>query len=638
MKFLQTSKRHLNSNKRGGMLVLVLIIFAVALILISSAISITVSTRNRYYVDAETSQERLTLSCAAEAVIDAIEAQEITDAELEHAAAGSGTTWHVQGATNSNMDQSGVASDGLNIAPGLAGQSYSYTDCHVHAVGGTSKDIYLDFSTKIKATGGTATSENLRVRLEYTPPSGDPPICTNLTTTGEDGVTNNSPKMFVQDPRSFTVFHGEAYIAATSGSFIHNTAVFTGELIGNAGTIFYNDVIFYGPNAGLDVARSGGNGLTIEAVGDWQGSAYFLGVTYEEATGQQYAFHNQGSEVSLSDKNLNVYACYFYNARGQITSWPYDGADKMIISDNGSNVQINRGWTGSTNIVTVGTGTGSGDNTVASSALTDAALVEKFASVYATGTGYVASGAEVVTAAGRQVPTSADMAAYNTHPGTSSVPHGTTSISRGAYNMTGAYSAGVLTCDLSSGDIYINVSGTCTFTDYYIYAPNTSDYKLYVILQSGASLIFNNCDNTCKDTLRTCGIVACSNPERTNWHDAEFVQQYDSTGHFVSSSPLRATPGQKPACYILGMGNNYLEGGRACTIEGYICLGGRGTQASKLCIKDNCNFYGRYESVFMDQGNSDNLEIYYCPSPQEGDDSDKPLTSSYTPVDYQYYY
>ena len=57
------------------MLVLVLIIFAVSLILISSAMTITLASRSRYYVNTERSQERLTLSCAAEAVIDAIESQ-----------------------------------------------------------------------------------------------------------------------------------------------------------------------------------------------------------------------------------------------------------------------------------------------------------------------------------------------------------------------------------------------------------------------------------------------------------------------------------------------------------------------------------------------------------------------------------
>ena len=83
MKFLHNGKCHQVRSRRGGMLVLVLMIFAVSLILISSAMTVTLSSRTRYYVDAEKSQERLTLSCAAETVIDANNAQEITDDQLK---------------------------------------------------------------------------------------------------------------------------------------------------------------------------------------------------------------------------------------------------------------------------------------------------------------------------------------------------------------------------------------------------------------------------------------------------------------------------------------------------------------------------------------------------------------------------
>ena len=104
MKFLHNGKLHQRNSRRGGMLILVLMIFAVSLILISSAMTITLASRNRYYVDAERSQERLTLSCAAETVIDALMTQEITDDQLELMATTNGTSqYKITGANASRL-------------------------------------------------------------------------------------------------------------------------------------------------------------------------------------------------------------------------------------------------------------------------------------------------------------------------------------------------------------------------------------------------------------------------------------------------------------------------------------------------------------------------------------------------------
>ena len=105
MKLLQLGKCHQKNSKRGGMLVIVLMIFCVSLILISSAMTITLSSRSRYYVDTERSQERLTLTCAAEAVVDAIESQEITDAQLQAMSSNPDKPYEITGATKTSVKE-----------------------------------------------------------------------------------------------------------------------------------------------------------------------------------------------------------------------------------------------------------------------------------------------------------------------------------------------------------------------------------------------------------------------------------------------------------------------------------------------------------------------------------------------------
>ncbi|MBR4818989.1 MAG: hypothetical protein IKZ74_02930, partial [Clostridiales bacterium] len=228
MKLLQSDKFHQKNNKRGGMLVLVLMIFGVSLILISSALSITTSSRSRYYVDVERSQERLTLTCAAEAVIDAIQAQELTDAQLQQMATNTHAEYRITGASKTSLKNGAAASDGSHsIAPGLSTNASNGTVMKVKPVDG-SQDVILEFSTKIIVTGDNTKTENLRVYMKYTPPAPVPNVCENMVTCGEEGSVNDIPKLTVDGTDSFTVFQGNVQISYGSGSYIHNPVVITG--------------------------------------------------------------------------------------------------------------------------------------------------------------------------------------------------------------------------------------------------------------------------------------------------------------------------------------------------------------------------------------------------------------------------
>ena len=165
MKLLQLDKCHQRNNKRGGMLVIVLMIFAVSLILISSAMTITLSSRSRYYSDTERSQERLTLTCAAEAVIDAIQMQEITDDQLVNLSKNPSKPLEITGSSKTYVNDGAQANSGKQIAPGLTHDNdKSKTLMYVKPAGGGSKDLILEFSTKIDVTNRSdAKAENLTV-------------------------------------------------------------------------------------------------------------------------------------------------------------------------------------------------------------------------------------------------------------------------------------------------------------------------------------------------------------------------------------------------------------------------------------------------------------------------------------------
>ncbi len=415
MKLLQSDKFHQKNSKRGGMLIVVLMIFGVSLILISSALSITMSSRSRYYVDVERSQERLTLTCAAETVIDAIQAQEITDAQLQQMAQNTHAEYKITGASRTSVKAGATASDGsANIAPGLSTNANNATIMKVSEVSGT-KDIILDFSTKIIVTGDNTKSENLKVYMKYTPPAPTPHVCENMVTCGEDGSYNDIPKLEVNGTESFTVFHGDVELSSGSGSYIHNPTVITGNVKGGAGTIYHNDVIFYGPNAGIYIP-SPGNGVTIAS---GEGDFYFLGVQLGEATGQMSLFKNtSGAPVSGANMNLKADGAYFYNTKMTVGDWTLSGNNAGTtywVAGSGSNLTRTNQWDGGNiivkdggNVSTVSTSSNVVYNSI--SDVTDPATQATYTRLKTRASSYLADSA-LKAAAERNIPTKEEQTA-----------------------------------------------------------------------------------------------------------------------------------------------------------------------------------------------------------------------------------
>ena len=642
MKLLHTDKCLKKNNKRGGMLVLVLMIFAVSLILISSAMSITMSSRSRYYVDVERSQERLTLTCAAETVIDAIQAQELTDEQLQSMASNPHTEYKITGASKTSVKAGAAAVSGANnIAPGLSTDSNNATVLKVSAVAG-SQDIILDFSTKILVTGDDTKAESLRVYMKYTPPAPTPNVCENMVTCGEDGSYNDIPKLEVNGNESFTVFHGNVELASGSGSYIWNPTVITGMVKGGAGTVYHNDVIFYGPNAGIDVI-SPGNGVTIAS---GQGDFFFLGKQLGENTGTQKVFRNSSGAAAVpSGFNVIADGAYFYNATMTASDWTMSGnaGTKYWVSGSGSNLNRTNQWDGGNVIIKdggqasiVSTSTSVLYNSI--SDVSDSATQAAYQRLKTKATNYLSSSA-LTAAAERSIPTTSEQTAvYGAYRTGEVIPNvsGVQNLHGGkAYKLQGGtYSYGRVRINLAEGDTTIYAAGNCTFKSFCFEVSNATTHKLTFVLDYGVTFKFDQqpdfwtgmTDSTTGTYYPYVqGIIACD-------------QRNGYAFNNPHSGDLRGAEGTEPAAIVIGLGKNVFEASRAQVVDAYISLAGTGTDASTVVLKDKVHFYGRFEAVKIDTGNSDNLKMQNCPKLGEGSHGDAPKTSCYSAESYEYHY
>ena len=633
MKFLQNCKCHQRNSKRGGMLVLVLIIFAVSLILISSAMTITLASRSRYYVNTERSQERLTLSCAAEAVIDAIETQELTDTKLK-SMVGASQPYQITGASSMLNSSGPSATDGKDIAPGLAGQDVSKTFFRVEAVP-DSEDLDLIFSTLIDVTGEDSKTENLRVRMKYTPPSDPIQICSNMVTCGDETSTDivDIQMLYVNTNKSYTVLHGNVTVTAAGETYIKNPCVFTGNVTGGQGTKYYNDMIFYGPNAGINTQTSG-NGVKIE---EGYGDFYFLGVNYGGESGTQQVFRNNaGQGVDATGFNVIADGAYFYKANAKLNDWTMGGSyTKYWVVGSGSTVTRTNDWagnvviedTGSASIATSGAGN-SNKKYSSPSDVTDADTQAAYDRLSSKAAAYM-NDPKLKSAAEHHVLTSeeADSAfgSYKKGDMLSSAAYSNrnTVIDGGkAYKMSGTYSDGSIEVDLTKGTASIYITGDVTFNAFHIKCSNATGNQLIILMAEGTKLKMGTVKHW---ENKITGILSVDVRNSTN-----FSEPYGNN--------LKGMSGEKPACMIVGLGSNEFFAGQANVVDAYISLAGKGEQASTVRLQNGPHFYGRFEAAKYEYTNGDPIKLDYCPNMDEDDGHPKPLISSYSAESYEYFY
>lgn len=635
MKFLHNSKCHQRMNRKGGMLVLVLIIFAVSLILISSAMTITLASRSRYYVDTERSQERLTLSCAAETILDAIEKQELPDAELEKMV--NNGKYSITGASEESAAAGASAYDGKDIAPGLANASNSETYFTVSKADEATDDLYLTFSTYINVTDDDKKAENLRVRLKYNPPTPVTEICANMVTCGDPTSPDvvDVQMLYVNTDKSYTVLHGNVNITSAGETYIHNPTVLTGVAKGGNGTKYYNDMIFYGPDAGMDV-KSEGNGFQIES---GHGEFYFLGTTVNGNKSTQSVTRNaNGSPAVANGFNIRADGLYLYNASFTSQDYTAGGGDtkywvvgknatanRPSTNDGQSNVIIKNG--GTANVASVSTVVyNSIDEVTDANAKNMATKMETKASKYLTDKA-------LLNAVSHHVPTSEEQsAAYGQYcKGTSLTPtqlnnKDTVVDGNQAYKMSGTYTYGSLEIDLSKGSASIYMSADVVLNAFTIKVSNSYDAQLIIVLAKGADLSLT-APNWGAQGCRISAILSCDNRKSTNFQNP-----------YPPNTNLTAVEGQKPAALIVGLGSNEFSMGQAQVCDAYLSLAGIGDEASTVNFQNGPFFYGRFEAVNYHYSNGDPIKLSYCPSMNEEDDTPKPLKSCYTVEGYEYTY
>ncbi len=633
MKFLQNRKCHRHGNKKGAMLIFVLMVFAVSLILISSAMTFTLASRSRYYVDTERSQERLTLSCAAETIIGAIEKQELPDAELEKMV--NNGQYEFTGSSKDYAAAGADQNDGMSIAPGMAGQENSKTYFTVSEADSSSGDLYLTFSTYINVTDEDKKAENLRVRLKYNPPQPVTEICANMVTCGDPTNPDvvDVQMLYVQTTQSYTVLHGNVFITGAGETYINNPTVITGVAKGGQGTKYYNDIIFYGPDAGMDVA-SGGNGFKIEP---GKGEFYFLGATVNGNSNRQSATRNaNGSAAVPSGFNVIADGMYLQNSEFTSNDWTAGGQfTKYWVV--GKNAKVSRPTTndGQANIIIKNGGTAniSSSTSITYNSIddvTDEATKKMYDHMTTKASKYL-SDPKLATAVSHYIPTSEQQtASYGQfRTGSMLTPaqlSGKDTVIDGnqAYKMSGTYSYGSLTIDLSKGTASIYMSGDVKLDAFTIQVSNAYDAQLVIVLDKGVDITMG-APQWGNQGCKISGIISCDNRYST-----DFENPYNAN--------LKAKEGEKPACLIVGLGQNLFSMGQAQVCDAYISLAGIGEDASTVQFENGPHFYGRFEAVNYHYTNGDPIKLSYCPSMSEEDNTPKPLKSCYTVEGYEYTY
>lgn len=291
-------------SKQGAILVLVVLILALAMIFITAAMMLTQATRGRLYEETMLSQARLTVTSASEVFLEALQTQEITDAQIESLLA----------AKPSNTgDRIRMVVDGV---PGMASEANdpdnkNCTFLNIYYPDTTDKKIvWADFSTTI----GEET-ENVRIVFKVEP-QGDP--------TNSDRFTNQVEVLGNSGAATLRFTGGIGMVNNPAVHPTDNTILFRGGASDNTSDAkYYSDMVFA---AGSNAYFGGGNeyyGNMVFLEGAYMnsdasvrvmsGDFYFLGTTNDAG------FKNTGND----------------NIWGTISSTNFVFAGRTVQNDSG---------------------------------------------------------------------------------------------------------------------------------------------------------------------------------------------------------------------------------------------------------------------------------------------------------------
>lgn len=608
--------RRTGASRSGGMLILVLVIMGVGFILITSALSITIASRNRFYNDAQRSQARLTVTSAAQSVVDAILiTQEITDTRIE-AWATAEETLPIKSAAGYGFNDEAVSQ--YSVAPAIGDASADANTSVKFGKLGT--QITMDFETKIDAGLNGGSTEKLRVVLKEKPPATAKGFkgLLNVGADGSENVINNTwiGVGGLGKETNIVFLHGN-FLAGTGGNFSYSDVIYTGIVGTSAGFQYYADVVFMGDKAGLDVDKLDGSGLQVFNGGSllyigknggsvfWDKNAanvyvpshYQGGLNGPVASNKSTIYHNTVFDCSVAS------ADNFYGDGGKVFLTSNDTVNTTFkdIDANGPISDL-----GSSNIVNVSPA----DKLVAATA-TEIASVNTLMSKYNT--------TAMMDSAEYQLMTKDDaIEAYaSVFPSTTTlIPASDLGVSKtftaGNYSLNGGTLTGNWKFDLSSGKITLVIKGALTISTGQIrFTGGSKDNFGYIFLQDGVKLTI-----------------------AVNWASSSGIISDTHDSLIWADNATDPKPSTKPFIYIIGFNNNTIEAydaARLQYLEGYYGMyGANGTiRIGKM------NVYGRYEATNL-VGTSAMPYIPYCPAPWEESGGDTPITTKYE-VDYYEY-
>lgn len=252
-------------RKQGAILIIVVLILALAMIFISMAMLLTKATRNRLYENSMSSQARLTVTSAAEAFLEALETQEITDKQMDNFLA-----------------ESPSKSDGkmLMVIKDVPGMTKEPDNCTTLDIYYPDKDdkpnvVYCDFTTTIGDQ-----IENVRVELNIAPREDTKPsdrfsnqidqycMAGNTRFFFEGGVGNIRNTSISPTDNTVLLRNGNAETTATGGVFYSDMVFPDGAVFRGDAVKYYGDMIFLG-DAHIESRTPLTNTFT--------GNMYFLG-------------------------------------------------------------------------------------------------------------------------------------------------------------------------------------------------------------------------------------------------------------------------------------------------------------------------------------------------------------------------
>lgn len=603
-RFTKSGKKQ---NKSGVILVTILFILMVAFVLIGSALIMTAKSRSRLYTFAEGGQARLTCTAAAELFENALQEQQITDAQFLQLC-GNGST---PGATIYFTDTQ---------IPGMGGTETGSPDNYTKAVfGKNGSKLTVAFTTVI----GTET-ENILLTYEKNPGNTQSSPFAFQVELGEGGELDKVK--IGHDLSSGGRYMAEDNLIVSRGngmvdqdhSYFYSTFVTTKPMRSASGTEYYGDLIYAGANAGVDTTpHSNGSNQGSGAMMMGTGNVYFIDCNQAlygtGSTNECFTGGGNGSNVvfcNVGTGNGNFGGQGFTGfADGSIYRLSYDSSTDTFAAGSTS-VTINGGNAGLPTGATTPPGASSATNKDISYYIDNLDVYLNTEHVNSNGTTRPSCYVEFASSAGLNI--------SGTGAGNPALP---LNASAGVYSINGPTTINdTYHINLQDGNVVVYVSGKMTITQNHGFVvsgdtgTNTSSRCTFV-LSPGASIEIQG------DAGREAGFWS------ENCHNSGLNDAVDQT--------------QAPLTYIVGAGTNgvsmphgqiYCNANQGCVIEAMVALYAYSDGTNTINTTNtndagafnayqgpSVRFYGRIIAKTIRNELGSFIEIPYCPQFSSGE-------------------